>query len=159
MIVAVAAPFPPPQHSPMLGHFASSHTVCSPKPLKSFLMALYDAPVGIGCLRNEGKRGLHVSRCLEKRSAGLAERYCRERHARLVALGQMRNHQRSIHHPAWESGELSMVLLDRSVIRQSRGIERLGGSVKSAHTLNLESRSYDGNRCCCPGKKHCYIVY
>jgi hypothetical protein len=137
MIVAVAAPFPPPQHSPMLGHLASSHTVCNPKPLRSFLMALYDAPVGIGCLRNEGKRGLHVSRWLSKRSAELAVKYCRERHARSVALGQMRNHQRSVRRPAWESGELSMVLLDRSAIRLSRGIGRLGGSDKSAQTWNL----------------------
>ena len=27
IIVAVAVPWPPPQHSPMLGHCASSHTV------------------------------------------------------------------------------------------------------------------------------------
>jgi hypothetical protein len=137
MIVAVAAPFPPPQHSPMLGHLASSHTVCNPRPLKSFLIALYDAPVGIGCLRKEGKRGLHVSRWLSKRSAELAVKYCRGLHARSVALGQMRNHQRSIHRPAWESGELSMVLQDRSAIQQSRGIGRLGGSAQSAHTLDL----------------------
>ena len=29
MMVAVAVPFRPPQHSPMLGHRASSHTVAS----------------------------------------------------------------------------------------------------------------------------------
>jgi len=137
MIVAVAAPFPPPQHSPMLGHFASSHTVCNPRPLRSFLMALYDAPVGIGCLRNEGKRGLHVSRWVGQRSAELAVMYCRGQHARSVALVQMRNHQKSIHRPAWESGVLSMVLLDHSAIRLSRGIGRHGESFESAHTLNL----------------------
>ena len=27
IIVAVAVPWPPPQHSPILGHWASSHTV------------------------------------------------------------------------------------------------------------------------------------
>ena len=154
MIVAVAAPFPPPQHSPMLGHFASSQTVCRPRPLKSFLMALYDAPVGIGCLRNEGNRGLHVSRWVGQRSAELAEKYCRGRHARSVALVQMRNHQRSIHRPAWESGVLSMVLLDHSAIRLSRGIGLLGGSVESAYTVNLKVASYGGNGSCCPGEKH-----
>ena len=32
MMVAVAVPFSPPQHSPMLGHLASSQTVASPRP-------------------------------------------------------------------------------------------------------------------------------
>lgn len=58
MIVAVAAPLPPPQHSPMFGHLASSQTVWRPRPLRSFLMELYEAPVGMGCLRNDGRRGL-----------------------------------------------------------------------------------------------------
>jgi hypothetical protein len=79
MIVAVAAPLPPPQHSPILGHFASSQTVCNPKPRKSFLIALYDAPVGIGCFKNEGNRGLPVSGC--PRSVGLTVMYFRERPA------------------------------------------------------------------------------
>lgn len=58
MIVAVAAPFPPPQHSPMLGHLASSHTVCKLSLRRSFLIPLYDAPVGIGCFKKAGRRGL-----------------------------------------------------------------------------------------------------
>jgi hypothetical protein len=33
MIVAVAVPSLPPQHSPMFGHFASSHTVAKPSSL------------------------------------------------------------------------------------------------------------------------------
>ncbi len=66
MIVAVAeflpsasvAPFFPPQQSPMLGHRASSHTVCNPRPLKSFLILLNDAPDGMEVLRYDGRRGL-----------------------------------------------------------------------------------------------------
>ena len=58
-MVAVAAPLPPPQQSPIFGHLASSHTVCSPRPRRSFLIPLYDAPVAIGCFRNDGRRGLH----------------------------------------------------------------------------------------------------
>lgn len=64
MIVAVAPflpsfpSFPPPQHSPMLGHFASSHTVCRPSPRRSFLISAYEPPAGIECLRKDGRRGL-----------------------------------------------------------------------------------------------------
>ena len=58
-MVAVAEPLPPPQHSPILGHLASSQTVCRPNPRRSFLIPLYDAPVGIGCFKKEGSRGLH----------------------------------------------------------------------------------------------------
>lgn len=57
-MVAVAVPLPPPQHSPMLGHLASSHTVCRPRPRRSCLMAVYDLPRGIGCFRKVGRRGL-----------------------------------------------------------------------------------------------------
>jgi len=66
MIVAVAALRPsasvapglPPQQSPMLGHRASSHTVCNFSPLRSFLMFVKEAPVGIEVLRYEGSLGL-----------------------------------------------------------------------------------------------------
>jgi hypothetical protein len=51
-------PDPPPQHSPMLGHRASSHTVCKPSPRKSFLIFVKDAPVGMVVLRYDGSRGL-----------------------------------------------------------------------------------------------------
>ena len=68
MIVAVAAlrpsvsvaPFFPPQQSPMLGHRASSQTVWSPSPLRSFLILLKDAPDGIDVLRWAGSRGLCI---------------------------------------------------------------------------------------------------
>jgi len=68
MIVAVALPFPPPQHSPMFGHLASSQTVCKPSPRRSFLMPLYDFPVGIGCFRNDGSRGLAGQLCIRRAS-------------------------------------------------------------------------------------------
>lgn len=69
MIVAVAARFPsssvapslPPQQSPMFGHRASSHTVCSPSPRTSFLILANDAPVGIEVFRYEGSLGLHMT--------------------------------------------------------------------------------------------------
>lgn len=61
MIVAVAVPLSPPQHSPMLGHFASSQTVLNLRSRRSFLMAVYDLPVGMGCFRKDGKRGLEIS--------------------------------------------------------------------------------------------------
>lgn len=62
IIVAVAFRFalssdtssPPPQQSPMLGHRASSHTVCNPSPLKSCFIFAKDEPEGIEVLRNEG---------------------------------------------------------------------------------------------------------
>jgi hypothetical protein len=66
MIVAVAArllssgvaPSFPPQQSPIFGQRASSHTVCSPNPLRSFFILLKDAPVGMDVFRKEGRRGL-----------------------------------------------------------------------------------------------------
>lgn len=58
MIVAVASPFAPPQHCPMLGHRASSHTVCRFSPRRSRLILLYDAEVGTDVLRYAGSRGL-----------------------------------------------------------------------------------------------------
>lgn len=58
MMVAVASPFSPPQHCPMFGHRASSHTVCKPSPLKSFLILLYDAEVGTAVFKYPGSRGL-----------------------------------------------------------------------------------------------------
>lgn len=82
MIVAVASPLSPPQHWPIFGHLASSQTVlssitsislafpatqrigtthCSFKPLKSFLILLYDAETGIVVFRKEGSRGLRVT--------------------------------------------------------------------------------------------------
>ena len=59
MIVAVAALRPssseapsfPPQQSPILGHLASSQTVCNPRPRKSFFIFLKEFPVGIVVLR------------------------------------------------------------------------------------------------------------
>jgi hypothetical protein len=59
IIVAVAALRPsasvapgfPPQQSPMFGHLASSQTVCSPKPRRSFLILEKEAPVGMEVLR------------------------------------------------------------------------------------------------------------
>jgi hypothetical protein len=66
MMVAVAARLPssgvapsfPPQQSPILGHLASSHTVCSFSPLRSFLIWLKDPPDGIFVFRKDGSRGL-----------------------------------------------------------------------------------------------------
>lgn len=62
MMVAVALSFPPspPQHSPILGHLASSQTVLRPKARTSFLILLKVAPVGIDVLRYEGRRGSPV---------------------------------------------------------------------------------------------------
>lgn len=40
MMVAVASPLSPPQHCPMLGHLASSHTVWRFNPRRSFLILL-----------------------------------------------------------------------------------------------------------------------
>ena len=47
MIVAVAVPGPPPQHSPTFGQRASSHTVAKFDFLNPVLTLLYDAPRGI----------------------------------------------------------------------------------------------------------------
>lgn len=57
-MVAVASPLSPPQHCPMFGHRASSQTVCSPNPRKSFLILLNEAEVGTSVLRYDGSRGL-----------------------------------------------------------------------------------------------------
>lgn len=66
MMVAVAALRPssgvapsfPPQQSPMFGQRASSHTVCRPRPRKSFLILENDAPFGIDVFKCDGRRGL-----------------------------------------------------------------------------------------------------
>ena len=47
MIVAVAVPSPPPQHSPTFGQRASSHTVASLDLRKPVLTRLNDSPRGI----------------------------------------------------------------------------------------------------------------
>ena len=47
MIVAVAVPSPPPQHSPTFGQRASSHTVASLDFRKPVLTRLNDSPRGI----------------------------------------------------------------------------------------------------------------
>lgn len=65
MIVAVAVFLPsdvllPPQQSPILGHRASSHTVCKLSPRRSLLILLNDSPDGIEVLRYEGSRGLSI---------------------------------------------------------------------------------------------------
>lgn len=52
----------PPQQSPIFGHRASSHTVCSPRPLKSFFILLNDAPVGILVFKCDGNRGLAIAK-------------------------------------------------------------------------------------------------
>ena len=63
MIVAVAADFElPPQQSEIFGHLASSQTVWRFRPLKSFLIFLYDELSGIGVLSQEGRRV--ISFCL-----------------------------------------------------------------------------------------------
>lgn len=57
MIVAVAADLLlPPQQSEILGHRASSHTVCKFKPRRSFLIFLYDELSGMGVLSHSGRR-------------------------------------------------------------------------------------------------------
>lgn len=57
MIVAVAADLSlPPQQSEILGHRASSQTVCRFKPRRSFLIFLYDELSGMGVFNHEGKR-------------------------------------------------------------------------------------------------------
>ena len=66
MIVAVAAwrpssavaPSFPPQQSPMFGHRASSHTVWSLRPRRSFLIFEKEAPLGMDVFKYEGRRGL-----------------------------------------------------------------------------------------------------
>lgn len=58
MIVAVASPLSPPQHCPMFGQRASSHTVCKLSPRRSFLILLYEAEIGTLVLRYFGRRSL-----------------------------------------------------------------------------------------------------
>lgn len=61
--MAVAADFElPPQQSEMFGHRASSQTVCRFRPLRSFLIFLYDELSGIGVFSHEGRRV--ISFCL-----------------------------------------------------------------------------------------------
>ena len=50
----------PPQQSPILGHRASSHTVCKLSPRRSFFILLNDTPEGIDVLRYVGNRGLKL---------------------------------------------------------------------------------------------------
>ena len=54
MIVAVASDFLPPQHSPMLGHLASSHTVANFNSRTSFFTLWNDFPLGIGTFNQLG---------------------------------------------------------------------------------------------------------
>jgi hypothetical protein len=73
MMVAVAVFRPsdevfPPQQSPILGHRASSHTVCKFSPRKSFFILLKDSPEGTDVLRYVGSRGLG-SRVSQKKEA------------------------------------------------------------------------------------------
>lgn len=58
MIVAVASPLSPPQHCPIFGHRASSHTVCRFSPRRSFLILLYEADVGTLVFKYFGNRSL-----------------------------------------------------------------------------------------------------
>lgn len=51
----VAVDVSPPQHSPMFGHLASSQTVESPRPLKSFLMLVNLGPEGIVVFSHDGR--------------------------------------------------------------------------------------------------------
>lgn len=65
IMVAVAvfrpsARLSPPQQSPILGHRASSHTVCKLSPRRSFLILLKEAPDGIEVLRYDGSLGLRT---------------------------------------------------------------------------------------------------
>ena len=56
-MVAVAADLElPPQQSEILGHLASSQTVCRFSPRRSFLMRLKLSLEGIGVLSHEGSR-------------------------------------------------------------------------------------------------------
>lgn len=52
----------------MLGHRASSHTVWSPRPLRSFLILLKEAPDGMEVLRCAGSRGLREIEGLQMNS-------------------------------------------------------------------------------------------
>jgi hypothetical protein len=83
MIVAVAPrfpstpSFPPPQHSPIFGHLASSQTVCKPSPRKSFLIWEYEEPVGIFAFRCDGSRGLPAKALTRKFDRNGVERNSR----------------------------------------------------------------------------------
>lgn len=62
IIVAVAVPcLPPPQHSPIFGHRASSQTVCKFKSRICSLIFEKFSPVGILVLSQGGKRNLSSS--------------------------------------------------------------------------------------------------
>ena len=54
MIVAVAVPFLPPQHSPMFGHLASSHTLANFDPRSPLRIRLYSAPPGFATRSQSG---------------------------------------------------------------------------------------------------------
>lgn len=57
IIVAVCVPCsPPPQHSPIFGHRASSHTVANFKSRNCDLILLKFAPIGISFLNHGGNR-------------------------------------------------------------------------------------------------------
>lgn len=57
IIVAVCVPCsPPPQHSPILGHRASSHTVANFSSRNCVLILLKFAPIGISFFSHGGKR-------------------------------------------------------------------------------------------------------
>lgn len=57
IIVAVAAALePPPQHSEIFGHLASSQTVCRFNPRRSFLIFLYDDESGMDVFNHDGRR-------------------------------------------------------------------------------------------------------
>mmetsp|Transcript_6112 Transcript_6112/g.25959 ORF Transcript_6112/g.25959 Transcript_6112/m.25959 type:complete len:224 (-) Transcript_6112:71-742(-) len=67
MIMMVAVPVSPFQHSPRLGHIASSHTVARPRPRTSSEICLYLSPAGArwrshgGFVRPAGRPGMEPS--------------------------------------------------------------------------------------------------
>ena len=69
MMVAVAVPLSPPQHSPRLGHLASSHTVLRPSPCSDCLTRWYcgsatmDLPAAGMRGRDRGERGRRARGC------------------------------------------------------------------------------------------------
>ena len=79
MIVAVAVcPSPPPQHSPMLGQRASSHTVCSLSSRSFALMSTYLSPPGTVRFSQSGFRAFSCN----------GARSCNRAAHRLAALGR-----------------------------------------------------------------------
>lgn len=96
MIVAVAALRPsasltpsfPPQQSPMFGHRASSHTVCRPRPRRSFLILEKEAPVGILVLRYDGSLGLQW-RSLDPPASMLSGQHSRFSVSQYYAVGHL----------------------------------------------------------------------